>query len=59
MFTLLILLVRVVGRYFICVLINDICSVRSLQLLFVGTRGDEYSGDIAIDDLKVSTGACR
>jgi len=29
-----------------------------MQLVFIATRGDEYSGDIAIDDLKVYTGAC-
>jgi len=29
------------------------------QLIFVATRGDAYSGDIAIDNLNIRTGSCR
>lgn len=28
-------------------------------MVFVASRGDAYSGDIAIDDIRVTTGACR
>ncbi len=29
-----------------------------LQIGFTGVRGDEYSGDIALDDISVTTGIC-
>jgi len=27
--------------------------------MFIASRGDAYSGDVAIDNIKVNTGACR
>ena len=29
------------------------------MLLFAGTHGGNYTGDIAIDDLKLASGTCR
>ena len=33
-------------------------SVKILQIGFVGTVGTEFSGDIALDDIRVRTGRC-
>ena len=36
----------------------DLMSVQTFRVLFEGVRGPSFNGDIAVDDISVSSGIC-
>jgi len=38
---------------------TDIVSSESFQIVFEGVRGDDFRGDVAIDDILITEGLCN